>query len=66
MILVDLEGLSHDDAGERLGTHRGSVQRNRTRARAKLRAHLTAPAANTAGAVGAVAAGRPPRRSEPM
>ncbi|MFF0158490.1 RNA polymerase sigma factor [Streptomyces sp. NPDC005263] len=48
VILVDLEGLSHDDAGERLGTHRGSVQRNRMRALAKLRVLLAVSAENTA------------------
>ncbi|MFF9158308.1 RNA polymerase sigma factor [Streptomyces sp. NPDC014846] len=42
VILVDLEGLSHDSAGERLGAHRGTVQRNRMRALAKMRAALTA------------------------
>ncbi|MBV2355353.1 RNA polymerase sigma factor [Streptomyces sp. J2-1] len=40
VILVDLEGLSHDTAGERLGAHRGTVQRNRMRALAKMRAAL--------------------------
>ncbi|MEU6283734.1 RNA polymerase sigma factor [Streptomyces sp. NPDC047028] len=40
VILVDLEGLSHDSAGERLGAHRGTVQRNRMRALAKMRAAL--------------------------
>lgn len=40
VILVDLEGLSHDTAGERLGAHRGTVQRNRMRALAKIRAAL--------------------------
>ncbi|MEU9387161.1 RNA polymerase sigma factor [Streptomyces sp. NPDC048279] len=38
VILVDLEGLTHDTAGERLGAHRGTVQRNRMRALTKLRA----------------------------
>ncbi|WUG35663.1 RNA polymerase sigma factor [Streptomyces sp. NBC_00459] len=37
VILVDLEGLSHDTAGERLGAHRGTVQRNRMRGLAKMR-----------------------------
>ncbi|MGM0355228.1 RNA polymerase sigma factor [Streptomyces sp. ECR3] len=40
VILVDLEGLSHDTAGERLGAHRGTVQRNRMRGLAKMRAVL--------------------------
>ncbi|MER0450025.1 sigma-70 family RNA polymerase sigma factor [Streptomyces sp. Edi4] len=40
VILVDLEGLSHDVAGERLGAHRGTVQRNRMRGLAKMRAAL--------------------------
>lgn len=40
VILVDLEGLTHDTAGERLGTHRGTVQRNRMRGLAKIRAAL--------------------------
>lgn len=40
VILVDLEGLSHDTAGERLGAHRGTVQRNRMRGLAKMRAAL--------------------------
>jgi DNA-directed RNA polymerase specialized sigma24 family protein len=40
VILVDLEGLSHDTAGERLGAHRGTVQRNRMRGLAKIRAAL--------------------------
>ncbi|MFD5465114.1 RNA polymerase sigma factor [Kitasatospora sp. NPDC127059] len=40
VILVDLEGLSHDAAGERLGAHRGTVQRNRMRGLAKMRAAL--------------------------
>ncbi|MFJ4617017.1 RNA polymerase sigma factor [Streptomyces sp. NPDC088812] len=42
VILVDIEGLSHDTAGIRLGTHRGTVQRNRQRALAKIRAALQA------------------------
>ncbi|MEW1550652.1 RNA polymerase sigma factor [Streptomyces tsukubensis] len=42
VILVDLEGLSHDVAGERLGSHRGTVQRNRMRALAKMRAAFDA------------------------
>ncbi|MFD7136474.1 RNA polymerase sigma factor [Streptomyces sp. NPDC059894] len=42
VILVDIEGLSHDTAGDRLGTHRGTVQRNRQRALAKIRAALQA------------------------
>ncbi|MDT0433445.1 MULTISPECIES: RNA polymerase sigma factor [Streptomyces] len=37
VILVDLEGLSHDAAGELLGAHRGTVQRNRMRGLAKMR-----------------------------
>ncbi|MFJ2610500.1 MULTISPECIES: RNA polymerase sigma factor [unclassified Streptomyces] len=40
VILVDLEGLSHDAAAERLGAHRGTVQRNRMRGLAKMRAAL--------------------------
>ncbi|MFL5999817.1 MAG: RNA polymerase sigma factor [Streptomyces sp.] len=40
VILVDLEGLTHDTAGERLGAHRGTVQRNRLRGLAKMRAAL--------------------------
>ncbi|MFI6412640.1 RNA polymerase sigma factor [Streptomyces sp. NPDC050585] len=40
VILIDLEGLTHDQAAERLGTHRGTVQRNRMRALAKMRAAL--------------------------
>ncbi|MFE6871569.1 RNA polymerase sigma factor [Kitasatospora sp. NPDC057692] len=40
VILVDLEGLSHDAAGERLGAHRGTVQRNRMRGLARMRAAL--------------------------
>ncbi|EYT81370.1 RNA polymerase sigma factor [Streptomyces sp. NPDC003703] len=40
VILVDLEGLSHDAAGEWLGAHRGTVQRNRMRGLAKMRAAL--------------------------
>jgi RNA polymerase sigma-70 factor (ECF subfamily) len=40
VILVDLEGFSHDTAGERLGAHRGTVQRNRMRGLAKMRAAL--------------------------
>ncbi|MFD4602512.1 RNA polymerase sigma factor [Streptomyces sp. NPDC058464] len=40
VILVDLVGLTHDTAGERLGAHRGTVQRNRMRALAKMRAAL--------------------------
>ncbi|WP_376741232.1 RNA polymerase sigma factor [Streptomyces galbus] len=43
VILVDLEGLTHDMAGERLGTHRGTVQRNRMRGLAKIRAAVGAP-----------------------
>ncbi len=42
VILVDIEGLTHDMAGERLGTHRGTVQRNRMRGLAKIRAALAA------------------------
>ncbi|WP_128379295.1 RNA polymerase sigma factor [Streptomyces cavernae] len=42
VILVDLEGLSHDTAGERLGAHRGTVQRNRMRGLAKIRTALGA------------------------
>lgn len=42
VILVDLDGLSHDVAGERLGAHRGTVQRNRMRGLAKIRAALDA------------------------
>ncbi|MET8029160.1 RNA polymerase sigma factor [Streptomyces avermitilis] len=42
VILIDLEGLSHDTAGQRLGAHRGTVQRNRMRALAKMRAALDA------------------------
>ncbi|MFF3334062.1 RNA polymerase sigma factor [Streptomyces sp. NPDC002888] len=42
VILVDLEGLTHDMAGERLGAHRGTVQRNRMRGLAKMRAALAA------------------------
>ncbi len=42
VILVDLEGLTHDMAGERLGAHRGTVQRNRMRGLAKIRAALAA------------------------
>ncbi|MDX6759297.1 MULTISPECIES: RNA polymerase sigma factor [Streptomyces] len=40
VILVDIEGLTHDMAGERLGAHRGTVQRNRMRGHAKIRAAL--------------------------
>jgi RNA polymerase sigma-70 factor (ECF subfamily) len=40
VILVDIEGLTHDMAGERLGAHRGTVQRNRSRGLAKMRAAL--------------------------
>lgn len=40
VILVDLEGLTHDLAAERLGAHRGTVQRNRMRGLAKIRAAL--------------------------
>ncbi|WUT02034.1 RNA polymerase sigma factor [Streptomyces sp. NBC_00704] len=40
VILVDLEGLSHDTAAQRLGAHRGTVQRNRMRGLAKMRAAL--------------------------
>ncbi|MFJ3976374.1 RNA polymerase sigma factor [Streptomyces sp. NPDC090021] len=42
VILVDLEGLTHDMAGERLGAHRGTVQRNRMRGLAKIRAAFAA------------------------
>ncbi|WP_435856862.1 RNA polymerase sigma factor [Streptomyces longwoodensis] len=42
VILVDLEGLTHDMAGERLGAHRGTVQRNRMRGLAKIRAAVGA------------------------
>ncbi|WP_426570141.1 RNA polymerase sigma factor [Streptomyces canus] len=42
VILVDIEGLTHDMAGERLGAHRGTVQRNRMRGLAKIRAALDA------------------------
>ncbi|MFE9681860.1 RNA polymerase sigma factor [Streptomyces sp. NPDC006285] len=42
VILVDIEGLSHDLAGERLGAHRGTVQRNRMRGLAKIRAEIDA------------------------
>lgn len=42
VILVDLEGLTHDTAGERLGAHRGTVQRNRMRGLAKMRAAVGA------------------------
>ncbi len=42
VILVDIEGLTHDMAGERLGAHRGTVQRNRMRGHAKIRASLAA------------------------
>ena len=40
VILVDIEGLTHDMAGEQLGAHRGTVQRNRMRGLAKIRAAL--------------------------
>nr|WP_149180023.1 RNA polymerase sigma factor [Streptomyces sp. TRM49041] len=40
VILVDIEGLTHDLAAERLGAHRGTVQRNRMRGLAKIRAAL--------------------------
>lgn len=40
VILVDIEGLTHDMAGERLGAHRGTVQRNRMRGLAKIRSAL--------------------------
>ncbi|MEE1927524.1 sigma-70 family RNA polymerase sigma factor [Streptomyces sp. TRM 70351] len=42
VILIDVHGMSHDAAAQRLGTHRGSVQRNRQRALAKLRTALGA------------------------
>ncbi|MFJ4686632.1 RNA polymerase sigma factor [Streptomyces sp. NPDC088789] len=42
VILVDIEGLTHDMAAERLGAHRGTVQRNRMRGLAKIRAALDA------------------------
>ncbi|MEU3510121.1 RNA polymerase sigma factor [Streptomyces longwoodensis] len=42
VILVDLEGLTHDMAGERLGAHRGTVQRNRMRGLARIRAAVGA------------------------
>ncbi|MEU9337006.1 RNA polymerase sigma factor [Streptomyces sp. NPDC048290] len=42
VILVDIEGLTHDAAAERLGAHRGTVQRNRMRGLAKIRAVLDA------------------------
>ncbi|MEU6059265.1 sigma-70 family RNA polymerase sigma factor [Streptomyces sp. NPDC047097] len=42
VILVDIEDLTHDMAGERLGAHRGTVQRNRMRGLAKIRATLDA------------------------
>ncbi|GHB26029.1 hypothetical protein GCM10010346_57060 [Streptomyces chryseus] len=42
VILVDIEGLTHDMAGEHLGSHRGTVQRNRMRGLAKIRAALDA------------------------
>lgn len=42
VILIDIEGLTHDMAGERLGAHRGTVQRNRMRGLAKIRAALDA------------------------
>ncbi|MFF5754040.1 RNA polymerase sigma factor [Streptomyces longwoodensis] len=42
VILVDLEGLTHDLAAARLGAHRGTVQRNRMRGLAKIRAAVGA------------------------
>ncbi|MEV7283449.1 sigma-70 family RNA polymerase sigma factor [Streptomyces sp. NPDC093252] len=42
VILVDIEGLTHDAAALRLGAHRGTVQRNRMRGLAKIRATLHA------------------------
>ncbi|MCS0635688.1 sigma-70 family RNA polymerase sigma factor [Streptomyces sp. LP05-1] len=50
VFLVDIEGLTHDGAGERLGAHRGTVQRNRMRGLAKLRAVLAGDARTAAPA----------------
>ncbi|GKQ35078.1 RNA polymerase sigma factor [Streptomyces sp. A012304] len=58
VILVDIEGLSHDLAGERLGTHRGTVQRNRMRGLAKMRAALGAYEPRS-GPVSTTKTGRP-------
>jgi RNA polymerase sigma-70 factor (ECF subfamily) len=63
VILVDIEGLTHDMAGERLGAHRGTVQRNRMRGLAKIRAALDAyerpsgPVSTTKNDEGATRAG---------
>ncbi|MFF8828485.1 RNA polymerase sigma factor [Streptomyces sp. NPDC015131] len=64
VILVDIEGLTHDGAGERLGTHRGTVQRNRMRGLAKLRDALAAYE-TPPGSVLSTGAGEPGRAPAP-
>ncbi|MET8825595.1 sigma-70 family RNA polymerase sigma factor [Streptomyces sp. NPDC004610] len=70
VILIDIEGLTHDAAARRLGAHRGTVQRNRMRGLAKIRATLDAyepaapsvspaPGAEPGPAAGTGGAGRP-------
>lgn len=44
VLLVDLDGHSLDEAAELLGVHKGTAQRNRMRAVAKLREALVSPA----------------------
>ncbi|WP_330291055.1 RNA polymerase sigma factor [Streptomyces sp. NBC_00576] len=63
VILVDIEGLTHDMAGERLGAHRGTVQRNRMRGLAKIRASLDAYEPASAAVSSAKAADGPARRA---
>lgn len=45
VVLVDLDGYPLDEAARLLGVHKGTAQRNRMRALAKLRELVTEPAA---------------------
>ncbi|WP_162788311.1 RNA polymerase sigma factor [Amycolatopsis albispora] len=49
VLLVDLDGHSIDEAAQLLGVHKGTAQRNRTRALAKLREALASPALGADG-----------------
>ncbi|MFJ1733715.1 RNA polymerase sigma factor [Streptomyces sp. NPDC088254] len=68
VILVDIEGLTHDMAGERLGAHRGTVQRNRMRGLAKMRAALDAyeTGATTVSTTKATKATKPMKAAKPV
>lgn len=61
VILVDIEDLTHDMAGELLGAHRGTVQRNRMRGLAKIRAALDTYEPASAPVSSTKAAGIPAR-----